>query len=125
MMACNGGVWGACIGDRITTKKIPGSGIHALNYGTAGGCTDLCDPLCNQTVDTPDQLDGGADSGLATNDAGGFGPAGVIPSDGGVPCNGLAVSPSTLNVTVTSLSPIATSPATATLTATYTPPGCY
>src|SRR5258708_29396209 len=82
MMACNGGVWGACIGDRITTKKIPGSGIHALNYGAAGGGTHMSGPLRTQTHETPHPPAAGARRGPAPQGAARVAPTRLRPVHG-------------------------------------------
>jgi hypothetical protein len=121
---CSNGVWGACIGDTIATKQIGvSSNIRPLNLATdAGACiNDPCDPLCTEFVDTP----GGFDAGEFSDTDAGLTPLPHLVTDSGVACTGLAISPPTSTVTVTSLSPIVTSPAAPLLTASYTPPGCY
>lgn len=124
-LTCSGGVWGSCVGDRITTKSIGGSGLSLQGLGATQPCmNDPCDPLCNEFVDTPTGLNLPPDSGLEVTDAG-LTAVPVLVSDSGVECTGLTVNPPTSNVVVTSLSPITTSPATVALTASYTPAGCY
>ncbi len=125
-MKCSGGVWGTCVGDRITTKALPSkSDIHSANFGVPAACVnDPCDPSCSEIVDTASGFDAGADSGFSVSDAG-ITPLPIVEGDGGTRCTGLAVNPQVINVTVTGLSPLVTSPAAPDLNATYLPAGCY
>ena len=67
--ACNGGVWGSCVGDQfVTSKTLRGTGgplggaLHADALGTGGACpssgpnSNACDPYCNVFVDDPSGL---------------------------------------------------------------------
>jgi hypothetical protein len=68
---CTGGMWGACVGDRIATMHLPSSMQRTQGLGTTTTCADNpCDPYCRIIVDDPNGLalpDGGAlaaDGGL-------------------------------------------------------------
>jgi regulation of enolase protein 1 (concanavalin A-like superfamily) len=73
-------------------------------------------------ADSPGGLDAGP--GLVANDAG-LSPLPIVIGDAGEPCTGLAINPSLLNVTVTGLTPITTTPPVLNLAASYTPSACY
>jgi regulation of enolase protein 1 (concanavalin A-like superfamily) len=122
---CANGTWGACIGDRITTKTFGSSALSPQGLGSPALClTDPCDPNCNQYVDTPTGLVLAPDSGLMVSDAG-LTPEPIVVNEAGIQCTGLVVNPPVTNVVVTGLSPLTTSPPLIDLTATYTPPNCF
>jgi hypothetical protein len=140
-MICENGAWGSC-GQKSSADKLTlsANGIQVDNYVAPTFCGapdggDPCDPSgdasdeagvvpgCNQTVDTPGGFDAG--SHFALTDAGGLTPAPVVTSEAGIVCTGLAVNPPVLNATVTSFSPLTTSPVTTTFNAAYTPAACY
>jgi regulation of enolase protein 1 (concanavalin A-like superfamily) len=122
---CTNGSWGACIGDRITTKSIGSSAVSLQGLGSPIACMDdPCDPSCNEYVDTPTGLVLPPDSGLIVTEAG-LTPSPIIENEAGIQCTGLVVNPPVTNVTVTSLSPLTTSPPLIDLTASYTPANCY
>jgi hypothetical protein len=101
------------------------SGIRLEDLGAASACVnDPCDPSCTQEVDTPTGLDAGPDSGFAITDAG-LTPLPIVQGDGGARCTGLTINPSVVNVVVTGLSPLATSPSTLDLNASYSPANCF
>src|SRR5205085_6254877 len=59
---CNGGSWGACVGDTIRELQTfrPPSGL--LSLGKVSSCDDNpCDPYCLNYIDDPNGLDGGVD----------------------------------------------------------------
>jgi len=125
-MTCAEGVWGPCLGDRITTKLAPTTGaLRISDFGTQVDCVnDPCDPACVQVVDTPQGLDAGAESGFQITE-GGLTPAPIVTSDAGVVCTGLTVNPPTLNVSVVGLNPIVTTPSSPVLSAAYVPLPCF
>jgi hypothetical protein len=127
---CSGGQWGPCVGDAVTTKTAPSvqavqavqTGLHIAALGATQVCVNNpCDPSCNVIADDGSQLDAGP--GFVGGDSG-------ITLITSLPpalqrCTGLAVSPATQNVTITSISPIRTDPPTVTYTASLVPAGCY
>lgn len=128
MQTCGSdGRWGDCIGDGITTRtvdtaKVSGA-IHTSGLaGTPSTCVhNTCDPYCSAFYDTPDGLDAGGS--FSTSDAG----LKLKETDAGATsstCTGLA--PMTdKNVTVTSISPVVTSPSTNTFSTSLVPAGCW
>jgi regulation of enolase protein 1 (concanavalin A-like superfamily) len=137
-MVCKDGVWGGCAGPASAQKLVlSATGIRADDYGVVTVCpSDPCDPSgdagdseggvtvsgCNQVEDTPDGLDAGPN--FTISDAG-LTPVPNLTSEAGIACTGLAVNPPALNLVVTGLSPIVTTPTTANFTATYVPSACY
>jgi hypothetical protein len=120
---CSSGVWGECLGERITLKSreasdVPGADITAL--GAPVVCPtgfDPCDPYCNSSTDTP--------SGLTVPTGFNAAPTGLTLVATFIPkCTTLTVTPSTSTVTLTgtSLSSFGATPVTFTLTAA--PSGC-
>jgi len=98
---CDGGKWGACIGDSISTLHIPTSQRRSQALGTGMNCPDNpCDPYCRVVVDSPTDLplpDGGA----FTNDGG----LQIVPTtqtSSGL-CTSMVVKPTPQNLTVTGL----------------------
>jgi hypothetical protein len=72
---CTGGIWGICEGQQMTTRHAPpkrkGNGFHVLGLQAEGGACksdDPCDPYCDEYIDTPGGVDGGA--GFETVDGG-------------------------------------------------------
>lgn len=112
---CTGGKWTACTPERVTLKSIqpreqPRLKMQAL--GSARKCGpdfDPCDPYCNETTDTPDDLDAGPNF---TNDGG----LTLVPTE--IASCDISISASTTQVTVTSLSAPLAPPVTFVLTAT-------
>jgi regulation of enolase protein 1 (concanavalin A-like superfamily) len=120
---CQNGVWSACIGDRIATKRSVAGPLHTQDLGNSAACSaNPCDPYCSVFVDTPVGIDAG--SYFVANDAG-LSPLPIQNPDASVPCTGLAITPASLNVTVTALAPIVTNPPAANLVASYVPSACY
>jgi hypothetical protein len=133
--ACVGGKWDACIGVRTTQKpNATGAvGLSLLSLGTPTQCAagfDVCDPYCNNIIDTPGNFVSG---GQVTYDTSKFSntPSGMTPVATGVGnCTSLqvTVSPDTPLVsgqlTVTSLSPLTASPSTVKFKLTALPSGC-
>ncbi len=127
-------------GIRAQTGSISLTGITAQSFGTNANCggdggdADPCDPSdtfdtdsgafvgCNQVTDDPSGID--AAPRFVITDAG-LTPLPDLTSEAGITCTGLAVSPPTMNLTVTSFDPITTTPAMADFTAAYTPAACY
>ena len=96
---CDDGKWGACIGDSISTLRIPAGQRRTLGLGKGMACPDNpCDPYCRVVIDTPDDLalpDGGAfteDGGLQ-----------VVPTTttGSGLCTSMVVTPTPQDLTVT------------------------
>jgi hypothetical protein len=134
---CGAGIWGACIGDAVAMVRSgpddqigrstrPGNPSHTLGLGVALPCVgNPCDPYCVNYIDTPGGVDAGA--GLQADDGGiSLVPDSVLMggSDAGPPCTGIQVIPSPQTVTITSISPLVTSPANVTYEAHLTPLGC-
>lgn len=138
---CDNGYWGPCIGDVVAMVRSgpddqarrstqPGQAgappIRTLGLGVSQTCIDNpCDPYCVNYIDTPDGLDAGP--GLQADDAG----LSLTPDttftggkDAGPPCTGIVVIPSPQVLTVTSLSPLITSPTLLDYEAQLTPMGC-
>lgn len=120
---CVGGHWGACVGDRVATRDLTGDqGLHIAGLGVPGPClTNPCDPSCLVINDNGAGLDAGAalltgEGGLSINPS--------VFSDAGIACTGLTISPASQAIVVTGLSPLATTPATPTFSATFTPAAC-
>ncbi|MBS2017523.1 MAG: hypothetical protein JST00_31870 [Deltaproteobacteria bacterium] len=121
------GSWGACIGDGIATKTVDTSAVSGA-IRTAGlsnfpaSCThNPCDPYCNAFYDTPAGLDAGP--GFTTSEAG----LALEQTDSGATsstCTGLAPLGNQA-ITVTSISPVVTSPATTTFSTSLLPAGCW
>lgn len=93
------GLWGACVGDQVATRHVPGTGLSIQGLGASASCTaqNPCDPYCNHFVDTPLGVNVGPD--LTAGDAG---VAITGTAEGtGTGCSSLVVSPTpqTLNVT--------------------------
>ncbi|HEX2673850.1 MAG TPA: PA14 domain-containing protein, partial [Polyangiaceae bacterium] len=99
---CDAGKWGACIGDSISTLRIPASGRRTLGLGKGMTCPDNpCDPYCRVVIDTPDHL-GLPDGGAFTEDGG----LQVVPQEqtgGQGSCQSLTVKPTPQSLTVTSI----------------------
>ena len=117
---CRQGVWGACVGDSV----VAGETVSATSpqplalQGAPSVCVDNpCDPYCQNYIDTPVGLDGGA---LAVSEAG----LTLVPTVVVSNCTGIVVTPGAPTVTVTSSSPLTTSPASLTFTAAGIPAGC-
>lgn len=105
---CTGGVWGACVGETLVAKDFSsGGGLKTLSLGSQTACTsNPCDPYCQNFVDAPPGVT--TPTGITLTDAGALALAG---QPGPPPCTGLSVSPTLGTITVTSLSPFTTSPA--------------
>lgn len=119
------GRWGACVGDGIATRNVKvasSSLVHTQDLAAAKSACDfnVCDPWCAAYVDTPINLDAG--TAFKSSDAG----LGLAAADAGVTgstCTGL--SPLTnVNMVVTSINPVTTSPAAANFTTSLLPAGC-
>ncbi|MFZ5890124.1 MAG: hypothetical protein ACOY0T_03570 [Myxococcota bacterium] len=112
---CVNGSWGSCAVEERFTKYVPqrGAGSHLLNLAAmAVSCGDVCDPACNVFMDTPSGLDPGRD--LTVN-----GGTLTLPGrEGGGSCNDVVVAPSSATITVTSLRPLVTQPASLQFSAT-------
>lgn len=119
---CTDGVWGACVGERVSVKSVPSAtaGPKVQTLGPVAVCPvgfDACDPYCNRAVDTP----GGFNAGTGFTNT----PAGLTLYGTFAPtCSSLTLTPSTNTVTLsgTSLTSLSSSPVTFTLTAS--PSGC-
>jgi hypothetical protein len=118
-MTCQNGQFGACSSDRMVTRAKTGPlrllGLQATPAACVG---NLCDPYCQNYLDTPQGVDAG--DGFTTVDGGLTLVLAPLP----VQCTGLVVTPSTTTVTVTGLSPVTTS-GSVTYTAALTPSNCY
>ena len=146
---CDDGAWGACIGDAVAlVRSGPGSEaarfrqpdqterslepgqagpgpFHTLGLGVSQPCTgNPCDPYCVNVIDTPGGVDAGP--GLQADDAGiSLTPDTVVGGgSSGPPCTGITITPSPQVLTITSVSPLVTSPASVTYEAHLTPLGC-
>jgi hypothetical protein len=117
------GRWGACIGDGVVTRTAPATGLHAASLGNAAQVCDgnPCDPFCKAYNDTPSGLDAGA--GFAVTDAG-LGLAAAEAGAASVACTSLAPLTNT-TMTVTSISPVITSPVTSAFATSLLPAACY
>ena len=96
---CDGGKWGACVGDGIATMQVRAGQKRTLALGKGTTCPDNpCDPYCRVVLDTPDGL---PDSGVFTNDGG----LQVLPSTslGSGQCTSMVVKPTPQDLTVTAL----------------------
>ena len=119
---CTDGRWGACEASSRSLIYAPldagGLRVQAL-AGSAAGCGNVCAPECQTYADTPGGVTPG--TGLtATPDGLSLTPTGGL---GGGNCMNVVVAPSTATITVTSFSPLVTSPATLAFTATCGPSG--
>jgi len=100
---CEGGKWGACIGDSISTLRLPATQKRPLGLGTGMTCPDNpCDPYCRVVLDTPD--------GLSLPDAGPFTADGglqLLPTTttGAGFCTSMIVKPTPQELTVTGFGP--------------------
>jgi hypothetical protein len=135
-MVCEDGTWSSCASPSSADKLVLSTGgIRVDGLGTPTACPfDPCDVSgdagseagtvtgCNQVLDTPNGLDAGPS--FTITDAG-LTPKPDLTSEAGVVCTGIAVNPPTLAVTVTSFSPLATTPANAMFTASYVPAACF
>lgn len=68
---CTNGVWGACVGQRTLSRRIPpvnSSRRLTSLASSAVNCGNLCDPQCNYFPDAPAGVDAG--SNLDVSDAG-------------------------------------------------------
>ena len=117
--SCTNGVWGTCAGDQrvqiYAPLGRPGLGAQSL-AGSSTSCGNVCDPDCQTFVDTPASLTPG--TGLSADAAGlSLTPTGGL---GGGTCSNIIISasPSASTLTVTSFSPLVTTPASLTFTAT-------
>ncbi|MEI9953125.1 MAG: PA14 domain-containing protein [Pseudomonadota bacterium] len=98
---CDGDTWGDCIGDRIATLSVPARGQQTQGLGSAMACTDNpCDPYCQRLVDTSVGLD--LDGGPFVDD-GGLTLKPNVPLPLSSVCTGLAITPSTQDITVSAL----------------------
>jgi len=138
---CGAGTWGSCVGDAVAMVRSgpsgqlkrsiqPGQGAgnptHTLGLGVSLPCTgNPCDPYCVNYIDTPGGVDAGP--GLLSDDGGiSLTADGVVTggSDAGPQCTGIEVVPTPQVLTITSISPLVTSPANLTYEAHLTPLGC-
>ncbi|MGC4089238.1 MAG: dickkopf-related protein [Polyangiaceae bacterium] len=119
--SCVDGVWGVCVGDRVTqvarnsARNAGDLSLQAL--GSTAACPagfDPCDPECQQTVDSP----GGFDAGPGFDNSTSL----TLKPSTLVGCTSLSITPSASSVSVTQISPV-TAP-TITLTAAVSPPAC-
>lgn len=128
MQTCRAdGTWGDCIGDGIATRTVDTSTVSGAIHGAALATTpsvcvhNTCDPYCSAFYDTTANLDAGA--GFTINDSG----MRLTETDAGSTsntCTGLA--PMTdKTITVTSINPVVTSPATTTFSTSLAPAGCW
>ncbi|CAN5210288.1 hypothetical protein BH09MYX1_BH09MYX1_12460 [soil metagenome] len=82
--SCQGGKWGACVGDSVYVK---GSSISLGTLGLQSQPTQCqnnpCDPACTSYQDDGDGVDA---SGLTANDAGGLV---LLPVESGPACTGI------------------------------------
>jgi hypothetical protein len=87
---CDGEKWGACVGNRIVAKSLPGLAFGASGrqiLGTPGNCANVCDPNdCKSTTNTSNDVDA---SGVAITDAGVTIAPGEAGTAGSGPCKGL------------------------------------
>lgn len=121
---CSHGTWGVCIGDRISTMNVStgASMLRALGLGGSTTCiNNPCDPYCVNYVDNPLGVDGGhtivlRDGGLSTVKGT------RLPTQ--TTCTGLTASPTPQTITVTSASPLVTSPPSLQFITQLTPMGC-
>ncbi|HSY24780.1 MAG TPA: dickkopf-related protein [Polyangiaceae bacterium] len=114
---CTGGTWGACVGETLVAKDFSATGsLKTLALGAQSACTsNPCDPYCENFVDTPAGIT--TPTGIQLTDAGAL----VLAGQPGPPaCAGLSVSPTSGTITVTSLSPFTTSPASLSFAAACT-----
>ena len=121
--SCTDGVWGACMGDRIS-GNIPTTSASSglLSLGSAAPCVNNpCDPYCVNYIDDGANLDGG--SKIAASD-GGLSLVEGSSTSATTSCTGMTVSPTPQTITVTGVSPLVTSPATLLYNVQLTPPGC-
>jgi len=99
---CDDGKWGACIGDSISTLRIPAGGRRPLGLGKGMTCPDNpCDPYCRVVIDTPDHL-GLPDAGPFTDDGG----LQVVPQEqtsGQSSCTSMVVQPTPQSLTITGI----------------------
>jgi hypothetical protein len=101
---CAGGLWGACIGDRISEIAAPADGVGTKGLAPAPTkCLDPCDPFCVQYVDDAIGFDAGPDAPLIERDGGMTLPGGGRRADAGPVCTGLTVAPSPQVMTITAL----------------------
>jgi hypothetical protein len=114
---CADGKWGACVGDRVTTKAVPRTlgGQQLMALGTSTACPvgfDLCDPNCSLTSDTAGGFNAGANF---SNTPSGLTLVGTLTPV----CTSLSLTPSTPDVYLTgpSLASLSAPPVTFTLTA--------
>lgn len=119
---CRDGVWGACVGERVTLRQTPKGGEPRVqSLGSPEACPDgfdLCDPYCNWTNDTPGDFDPGPGF---SNDPDGLT---LIATDVGN-CTSLTLTPSATALTVTDFSPLTASPnERVTFSLSADPPGC-
>ncbi len=120
------GTWGACIGDSVATTEVyaPAGGLNLSSLATTSATcvNNPCDPSCMNFTDTPNGIND-AGAGLTAADSGiAIGQTLVTPANS--TCTGLAPMANQTMV-ITSLSPITTTPSTATFTTSLLPAGCY
>jgi hypothetical protein len=134
--ACLGGKWDACIGSRTTQKPTATGAVGAqlLSLGAPAQCAagfDVCDPYCNNVIDTPGNFVSGGqvtyDTAKLNNTTTGITP--IATGVGNCTALSLTVSSTTPLVggdwIVTQFSPLTTNPANPLkFQLTATPAGC-
>lgn len=123
---CNAdGRWGGCIGDGVATTSVyvGHDNLHAAALATTPStCAgNPCDPYCSSYNDTPQGTDAGPDFQVV--EAG----LGLVPGDAGAEANSCTgLSPlGNVDMVVTSVSPVVTSPSTASFTTSLQPSSCW
>jgi hypothetical protein len=99
---CTSGQWGDCVADHEEKKPLSfvapmQGGYTAQALGASTTCNDLCDPGCQSYTDDANGLS--VDPDLTAGPNGVSLPAGA----GGGTCSGLALTPATATVTVTTI----------------------
>jgi hypothetical protein len=73
---CAGSKWGACMGDHIVVKSMPGPSMGLHIESASGSCASPCDPECTKTTEGASDVDA---SGVAVSDGG----VSITPTLGG------------------------------------------
>ena len=98
---CEKGKWSACIGDSVSTMRVPTGGQRTQALGVGMTCPDNpCDPYCRVVVDSPDGLDLPDGGGLSSD-----GGLQIVPrlAGGAGTCTSMTVKPTPQTLTVVGL----------------------
>ncbi len=120
------GKWGTCVESGTTMQFHSSGSMSLMGLGSSSTCaSNPCDPYCSNFIDTPTDLDAGADSAITFND-GGLSLAGKPATGVNSACTSIEITPTAATITVTSIPTSGNfTPLTTPFTAQLLPAGCY